>query len=119
MDRAKSSDKVWPQAFAGRFRGTLSSEFKTRRSLDVRFEVTFHQVECLFVLAHGIGDGAIGRDEQFVVAHVSVVSGKENAEVAGDASDVQDGPGRPPGRVLPCEVFTLTRVADAKLPPAK
>ena len=32
---------------------------------------------------------------------------------------VQDGPGRPPNRVLPSEVFTLTRIPDAKLPPAK
>jgi hypothetical protein len=66
---------------------SLPSEFKTRRNLGIRFEVTFHQVECLFVLARGIGDGAIGRDEQFVVAHVSVVSGKEDAEVASDAGD--------------------------------
>ena len=32
---------------------------------------------------------------------------------------VQDGPGRPAGRVLPSEVFTLTRIPDAKLPGEK
>lgn len=32
---------------------------------------------------------------------------------------VQDGPGRPAGRVLPSEVFTLTRIPDVKLPREK
>ena len=40
------------------------------------------------VLLVGFGNGAIGRHEDLVVSHVSVVSGEQDADIRGDAGQV-------------------------------
>ena len=53
----------------------------------VGFEIILHQRERLIVFLLCIRNSAITRDNQFVVAHVGIVRGEEDAVISGDAGE--------------------------------
>lgn len=50
-------------------------------------EAGFDVVEGVAVGGEGLGGGAVGRDDDAVVAHVGVVGGVEEADVAGESGE--------------------------------
>ena len=59
------------------------------REPDIGFEKLSHQFERLSVFLFRVGSDTIGRNEEFVVAHVSIVRGEENTEIPGDSGDYE------------------------------
>src|SRR5207248_10106573 len=83
---------AWPVAEINRARLALSDpvSFPKRNALGtagISFEIAFHQPQSLLVLFCGVRNNAVGGDRQFVIAHIGVVRGKEDAKISSNTGN--------------------------------
>src|SRR5688572_22818689 len=62
-------------------------EVELRRLRDVRLQHRLNLLQRMIIFFDGVRDGAVGGNDQVIVAHVGVVRAEEDADVPGDAGE--------------------------------